>query len=142
MELLDTPIYTVHKGNNSGLIKKVVALYFKQREKIVDVTWGKGAFWKEVDLTKINVVGTDIKTGTDFRDLPYKDNLFNHSVIDPPYARITNLKSMVDCYNTARFTTHEEIIKLYEDGLKELTRITKEDGYILVKCQAEIEDCK
>lgn len=142
MEQLDTPIYTVHKGNNSGLIKKVVALYFKPGEKIADVTWGKGAFWKEVDLTKINVVGTDIKTGTDFRDLPYEDNSFNHSVIDPPYARITNLKGMVDCYNTTRFTTHEDIIKLYEDGLKELVRITKDDGYILCKCQDEICGCK
>lgn len=142
MEQLDTPIYTVHKGNNSGLIKKVAALYFKPGEKIADVTWGKGAFWKEVDLTKINVVGTDIKTGTDFRDLPYDDNSFNHSVIDPPYARITNLKGMVDCYNTTRFTSHEDIIRLYENGLKELVRITKEDGYILCKCQDEICGCK
>ncbi|WP_252238318.1 hypothetical protein [Clostridium sp. VAP51] len=107
MEQLDTPIYTVHKGNNSGLIKKVDALYFNLGDEIADVTYGKGAFWREIDLSELNVVGTDIKTGIDFRDLPYKDNSFNHSVIDPPYARITNLKGMVDCYNTTRFTTHE-----------------------------------
>ncbi|WP_315076255.1 DNA methyltransferase [uncultured Clostridium sp.] len=138
MEQLDTPIYTVHQGRNSGLIKSVAELYFNEGDKIADVTYGKGVFWREIDLSKYEVVGTDLKTGTDFRDLPYKDNSFNHSVIDPPYARITNLKGMVDCYNTTRFTTHEEIIKLYEDGLKELVRITKEDGYILCKCQDEI----
>jgi len=40
------------------------------------------------------------------------------------------LKGMLDCNNTIRFTTHQEIIKLYEDGLKELVRITKDNGYI------------
>lgn len=138
MEQLDTPIYTVCQGRNSGLIKNVTKLYFNEGDKVADVTYGKGAFWREIDLSKYEVVGTDLKTGTDFRKLPYENNSFNHSVIDPPYARITNLKGMVDCYNTTRFTTHEEIIKLYEDGLKELVRITKDNGYILCKCQDEI----
>jgi len=42
-----------------------------------------------VELYKINVVGTDIKTGINFRDLPYEYNSFSHSVIDPPYEIIT-----------------------------------------------------
>lgn len=142
MEQLDSPIYTVHKGSNSGLIRKVVELYFNPGDKIADVTWGKGVFWKNVNLKQFNVIGTDIKTGIDFRDLPYKNNSFDHSVIDPPYARITNLKGMVDCYNTTRYTSHKEILQLYEDGLRELVRITKEDGFILCKCQDEIEGCK
>ncbi|WP_243156285.1 hypothetical protein, partial [Clostridium sp. C2-6-12] len=94
MEQLDKPIYTVHQGRNSGLIKSVAELYFNEGDKIADVTYGKGAFWREIDLSKYDVVGTDLKTGTDFRKLPYEDNLFNHSVIDPPYARITNLKGI------------------------------------------------
>lgn len=130
MEQLDSPIYTVHKGSNSGLIKNVVELYFKPGDKIADVTWGKGVFWKDIDLAHFNVLGSDIKTGTDFRNLPYKNDSFNHSVIDPPYAR-TNLKGMVDCYNTTRYTSHKEILQLYEDGLRELVRITKEGGFIL-----------
>lgn len=132
---IDNPIYTVYKGNNAGLINKVVKLYFNEEDKIADVTYGKGAFWRETDLTKIEVVGSDIKTGIDFRDLPYKDNSFNHSVLDPPYARITNLKGMVDCYNTTRYTNHKEILELYEDGLKELTRITKWGGISYVSAK-------
>lgn len=131
-------IYTVHIGGNSGLIKKVVGLYFNQGDKIADVTYGKGVFWKEVDKTKYQIIGSDIKTGIDFRKLPYENKSFNHSVIDPPYARITNLKGMVDCYNTTRHTTHEDIIQLYQEGLKELKRITRPKGYILCKCQDEI----
>lgn len=140
--IAEQTIYTVHQGTNSGLIKKVADLYFNDEDSIADVTYGKGVFWKSVDKSKYNVVGTDIKTGIDFRQLPYENEAFEHSVIDPPYARITNLKGMVDCYNTTRFTTHEEIIKLYEDGLKELKRVTKSGGYILCKCQDEVCGCK
>lgn len=142
MNAINNAIYSVHIGTNAGLIKNVSALYFTDGDRIADVTYGKGAFWRKVDKTKYDIVGSDILTGTDFRDLPYKDKEFDHSVIDPPYARITNLQGMVDCYNTTRFTTHEEIIKLYEDGLTELSRITKKNGYILCKCQDEICGCR
>ena len=139
MEAIQTsPIYTVHKGSNSGLIKMVADLYFQEGDKIADVTYGKGVFWKEVDKTKLEIVGSDIKTGIDFRKLPYENQSFEHSVIDPPYARITNLKGMVDCYNTTRFTNHTEILQLYQDGLAELRRITKPGGMILCKCQDEV----
>lgn len=135
---IENPIYTVHQGSNSGLIKKVSELYFQEGDNIADVTWGKGVFWKEVDKTKYEIVGSDIKIGIDFRNLPYKNESFKHSVIDPPYARITNLKGMVDCYNTTRFTTHSEILQLYQEGLAELYRIIKSKGMILCKCQDEI----
>lgn len=139
---IKNPIYTVHQGSNSGLIKSVSELYFQEGDYIADVTYGKGVFWNDVNKSKYKIIGSDIKSGTDFRNLPYKNNSFNHSVIDPPYSRITNLKGMVDCYNTTRFTTHKDIINLYQDALKELIRITKSGGYILCKCQDEIYGCK
>lgn len=140
--MLEQVIYTTHLGCNSGLIKNVVDLYFKQGDKIADVTWGKGAFWKDVDTSLYELVGSDLKTGVDFRQLPYENDSFTHSVLDPPYARIGNMKGMKDNYNTTSHITHKEILKLYEDGLVELKRITKKDGYILVKCQDEIYGCK
>lgn len=131
-------IYTACIGNNSDLIADVVELYFQEGSKVADVTYGKGVFWRKVDKTKYNIIGSDLKTGVDFRNLPYEDNSFDHSIIDPPYARISNLKGMVDCYNTTRYTTHEDIIQLYREGLNELKRITKKGGYILCKCQDEV----
>jgi ubiquinone/menaquinone biosynthesis C-methylase UbiE len=139
---VENPIYTVHYDCNSGLIKQAVDLYFNPGDKIADVTYGKGVFWKEVNQNKYNIVGSDLKTGIDFRNLPYTDNSFEHSVIDPPYARISNLNGMVACYNTTRFTTHEAIIELYREGMKELNRITKPKGYMFVKCQDEVCGCK
>ena len=108
---------------------------------MADVTYGRGAFWREVDTGKYNVIGTDLKTGTDFRFLPYSNELFNHGVIDPPYAR-TGLGDMMKCYNTSRASSHSEIMNLYREGLRELYRVVKTNGFILVKCQDEVYGCK
>ncbi|MBC1604490.1 site-specific DNA-methyltransferase [Listeria rocourtiae] len=133
-------IYTLHdEGDNATLIANVARLYFNERDRIADVTYGKGAFWTKVPDGQYIIVGSDIKTGIDFRCLPYSDNTFHHSVIDPPYARISSLKNMVTCYGTSRFNTHQDILEMYHGGLAELKRVTKKGGYILVKCQDEVE---
>lgn len=138
---MNEAIYTVHTGNNAGLISKVVNLYFKEGDTVADVTYGRGAFWREVNTKKYEVVGTDLKTGTDFRCLPYGNEVFDHGVIDPPYAR-TGLGDMMKCYNTSRASTHSEIMELYGAGLRELYRVIKPNGFILVKCQDEVYGCK
>ncbi len=134
---IEEVIYTVHHGCNSGLIKNAVTLYFETGSKIADVTYGRGVFWKDIDKSQYEIVGTDIKMGIDFRQLPYKDNSFDHGAIDPPYARL-ELKGMQDCYNTTRYTTHNDIVQMYRDGLSELKRAIRNKGYILCKCQDEI----
>lgn len=134
-------IYTVHIGDNSGLINKVVDLYFHEGDSIADVTYGKGVFWRDIDKNKYTIIGTDIKNGIDFRCLPYENESFCHGVLDPPYAR-TGLGDMVKCYNTSKSSSHSEIMELYRAGINELYRIIKPDGFILVKCQDEVYGCK
>ena len=90
---------TVHVGDNSGLIENVSNLYFSEGDSIADVIFGRGVFWRKVPSDKFRIIGSDLKTGIDFGHLPYEDNSFDHSVIDPPYARISNFLDMVDCYN-------------------------------------------
>lgn len=131
-------IYTVHHGNNSGMIKSAVDLYFCPGDSIADVTYGKGAFWKEIDKANYQIVGSDIQTGTDFKNLPYPDNSFDHGVIDPPYSRINGLGNMVSCYRTSGSNSHKDIIGMYREGLRELSRITRKKGYIFCKCQDEV----
>lgn len=124
------------------MIKDVVKLYFTEGDTIADVTYGKGVFWNEVNQDDYNFLFSDlILNNIDFRNLPYENNSVDHSVIDPPYAR-SNLKGMMDCYQTNRYVTHADILNLYDSGLKELSRITKPKGYILCKCQDEIEGCR
>jgi hypothetical protein len=59
---------------------------------------GRGVFWKDIDKSQYEIVGTDIKT-VDFRQLPYQNKSFDHRALDPPYARL-ELKGIQDCYNT------------------------------------------
>lgn len=84
---MENAIYTVHIGDNSGLIAKVADFYFQDGDSIADVTYGKGVFWRNVDESKYEIIGSDLKDGIDFRCLPYGDNTFCHGVLDPPYAR-------------------------------------------------------
>lgn len=138
---MENAIYTVHIGDNSGLIKKVADLYFQEGDSIADVTYGKGVFWRNIDNNKYKITGSDLKNGIDFRCLPYNNETFCHGVLDPPYAR-TGLGDMVKCYNTSKSSSHSEIMELYRAGIKELYRIVKPGGFILVKCQDEVYGCK
>lgn len=135
-------IYNIVIGDNDELIKNVTSLYFEKGNKIIDVTYGKGVFWKKVNQDNFYFTFDDIRTtGVDFRALPYRDNLYDHGVLDPPYSR-RNLEAMEECYATKKLTKHSEIVELYFKGLKELNRVVKPDGYILVKTQDEVCGCK
>lgn len=130
-------IYTVHHGCNSKLIKNAVTLYFKKGSRIADVTYGRGVFWKDIDKSQYEIVGTDIMMGVDFRQLSYQDNAFDNGAIDPPYTRNQGLQGMIDCYKVKEMT-HNDIVHMYREGLSELKRTISNKGYILCKCQDEI----
>lgn len=138
--------YTIVEGTNADLFKKVSDLYIKPGQKIADVTYGKGVFWKKIDTEKIDLLKSDlitIKPNVDFRDIPYNDNSLDGVVFDPPYMH-TPGKPMVDD-NYQNSTTsgkmyHDDIIfEFYYKGMKEAYRSLKEDGFLFVKCQDEIE---
>jgi 16S rRNA G966 N2-methylase RsmD len=139
------PVYTCYQGKNADLIKHVSSLYFSDEMKIADVTWGKGAFWKKTDTSIYDFYPSDLKTGVDFRSLPYEDESFDVLVLDPPYAHNPG-KMFVDAtYNNAATTSgmyHKDIIELYSKGMIEAYRVLKSKGLLLVKCQDEIESAK
>ena len=78
-------ILTATTGTNADLFPKILELYFKEGDSIADVTYGNGVFWKNVDTSKYKLSATDIKTGTDFRKLPYDNEIFQGVILDPPY---------------------------------------------------------
>jgi methylase of polypeptide subunit release factors len=81
----------------------------------------------------------------DFRDLPYRDADFDGVVFDPPYVHNPG-RLMVDRnYRNAETTkglSHEGIIELYRQGMREAVRILRRGGLLLVKCKDEIESGK
>lgn len=138
-------VYTCYSGANADLIEHVSELYLKDNINIADVTYGKGAFWKKIDLSKYIFNGTDIIMGVDFRKLPYENNTYDAVVLDPPYAHNPGRMMVDKTYNNAATTKgfyHSDIINLYKEGMIEAYRVLKTKGMLWVKCQDEIECSK
>lgn len=136
-------VLTSHTGNNSDLIKVVSDFYLKEGISVADVTFGKGVFWRDVDISKYNFLPSDLQTGTDFGNLPYEDRSIDCLILDPPYMHggETIKESINDCYKNKN-TSHESVIRLYLRGILEAARVLKKGGQLWVKCQDEIESGK
>lgn len=136
-------LYSSISGRNADLIAQVVRFYAFPHAFIADVTWGKGAFWKSVDLSQYNFSKSDIAlNGIDFRNLPYNDTSFDIVVLDPPYAHHPGTFMNDATYNnnaTTKGMSHTDIQDLYRDGMQEAKRVLKDGGLLWVKCQDEIE---
>ena len=96
------PVLTSVKGDNSVLFPNVLKLFAKDGNRILDMTWGLGVFWKNVDCSNYDLIRNDLDEQRgdvhfDFRNLPYEDNSFDMIVLDPPYAsRSSNKNSFVE----------------------------------------------
>jgi hypothetical protein len=139
-------IYTSYTCNNYTLIANAAALFFQDGWTIADVTYGKGVFWRSVDVSKYIFHPSDIMTcpdtAYDFKHLPYEDASHDVVVFDPPYAHNPGRMIVNDNYQNAETTKgfyHKDIMQLYYDGMKEAYRVLKVDGLLLVKCKDEIE---
>lgn len=134
--------------SNAEIIQDCATLgYLKKEWLILDPTYGKGTWWK---LWKPdNLVIHDKKIdGVDFRKLPYKDYYFDACVYDPPYVSIGGRKSTTipefhEKYGLIKAPkTPKELQVLINQGLAEVARVTKNKGFILVKCQDYISSSK
>ena len=133
-------ILTGKTGTNADLLPDVMKMYSKDGDIVADVTYGKGVFWRDVDLSKYDFKPTDLMDGVDFSDLPYDDDSIDVLVLDPPYMHggSTVKESINKCYRNQN-TSHERVVRLYARGILEAARVLKKKGRILVKCQDEIE---
>lgn len=137
------PILSGKVGTNADIFPDILELYVKPGSIIVDVTYGKGVFWKNIDTINYQLHTSDLQTGTDFRYLPYSDNSIDCLVLDPPYMHggKTVKASINDCYHNEN-GSHESVIRLYTGGILEAARVLKQKGILILKTQDEIESGK
>jgi hypothetical protein len=147
--------HTAHVAGNAEVFPQILALHVPAGARIADVTYGKGVFWKGVDLARYELLPSDLQTGVDCRTLPYDDNSLDCVVLDPPYmeglfrrastqlAGGTSHAAFRDHYSNGKRTAagpkyHDAVLDLYFRGGDEACRVLKPRGVLIVKCQDEV----
>lgn len=92
-------IFSAHMSDNSPVLAQILDLHVPEQSTIADVTYGTGAFWTDIDLTKYTLLPSDVaakpqrphlkhievRDNVDCRALPYEDAALDCVVLDPPY---------------------------------------------------------
>ena len=126
-------------GNNADLMENIAPLWIKENDFVIDVTFGRGVFWKK--LEGLPHRGHDIaKDGVDCRNIPYDDRSVDVVVFDPPYrpshgSKLDDGNGLKKAYRLNGLDTINDVVELYRDGIQEATRVLKPNGRMLCKCQ-------
>lgn len=148
-------LQSAHIGNNADLFPKILALHVPEGAVVADVTYGLGVFWRNVSKGKYVLKASDLKTGVDFRSLPYSDRSIDCVVLDPPYMEgllrgnakhlggVGTYGSFREAYSDGNGSNggpkwHAAVLDLYFKAGKEAHRVLREDGIFIVKCQDEV----
>lgn len=149
-------VLSAHVAGNAEVFPDVLKLHVPVGATVADVTYGKGVFWKNVPEDDYKLLATDIETGVDCRELPYKDSEIDCVVLDPPYMEGLFRKkeehmagsgthgAFRESYSDEKPTTetgpkwHDAVLDLYYKAGKEAWRVLKDGGIFIVKCQDEV----
>ncbi len=155
-------IFSAHQAGNAEVFPQILKLHVPEGSTVADVTYGKGVFWRKVDLNKYNLLATDLATGVDCRDLPYEDSSIDCVVLDPPYmegllrakketgAGSGTHNSFKDYYSNGDEVTplsvdgkpapkwHAAVVDLYARAGLEAWRVLRDEGVFIVKCMDEV----
>lgn len=127
---------------NAHMIRDVAALdYLHEDWRTLDPTYGKGVFWKL--WRPKDLVIHDIKLdGVDFRALPHEDGEFQAITFDPPY-KLNGTPDVVDeRYGVHVRASREDRYQLIREGIDECSRVLAPKGYLLLKCQDQVNGGK
>jgi len=149
-------VTTSYANSNDEVFPHILKLYVAEGARIVDVTYGKGVFWRNVDTSKYDFSKSDLKTGTDARSLPYADSSIDALVLDPPYmeglyrrdaghlagggthAAFRDFYSNGEATPNGQLKYHDVVVDMYMRCAVEAKRVLRPGGVFIVKCQDEV----
>lgn len=143
-------VLSAHVDGNGQVFPEIMKLYVAQGSIVADVTYGKGAFWRNIPPGTYELRATDILNGIDCRDLPYTDGEIDCVVLDPPYMHSpggtahvghTPFETHYRNNGSGKQTGskyHEAVLDLYREAGREAHRVLCERGVMIVKCQDEV----
>ena len=141
------PILTSKTGTNADVFPDILRLYLPLGSHVLDMTWGRGVFWRRVPKGDYRLVCCDKETKADVKAdlgaMPFPAGIFDSVILDPPYMHggASVKASINDCYRN-RNGSHESVVRLYGRGVLEAARLLRQGGTLIVKCQDEIESGK
>jgi len=143
-------------SGNADVFPQILDLHVPDGSRIADVTYGTGVFWKNVDLSRYELLTSDMATGIDCRALPYEKESLDAIVIDPPYMEglLRNRKdhkagagshaAFREYYSNGDEVNHDgpkwhgAVTDLYYKAGAEAIRVLRDKGIAIVKCQDEV----
>lgn len=151
-------VISAHVGGNEEIFPDILKLHVPKGSVIADVTYGSGIFWKLVPNDEYKVLPSDIATGIDCRNLPYDDSTIDCLVLDPPYMEGLLRNNHDHLAGNGTHVTfrkyyfaghkmkskndgpkwHDAVLDLYFKAGKEASRVIKDGGVFIVKCQDEV----
>lgn len=147
---MSSPVLAVHAWpTNAHLIADVARVGYLHRDWVVlDPTYGTGTWWRR--FRPRHLIGSDIDPArspvgqsVDFTSMPYQDRAFDAVAFDPPYKLNGTPTAAVDSrYGVDVPRTREERHDLIVRGIKECARVLAPRGFLLVKCQDQVNGGK
>ena len=148
-------ILSAHVGHNAPVFADILHLHVPKGARVADVTYGKGAFWKEIEPGDYTLLSSDLKTGVDCRKLPYEGGSIDAVVLDPPYmegffrraesqlAGSGSHAAFRERYASPAVQStgpkyHAAVVSLYIEAAMEAKRVLRRGGTLIVKCQDEV----
>jgi len=136
--------------SNKEAIENIMSLY--QIEQFdLDCTYSTGSFWKGLPQPKIKsdlYPKNDTIIEADSTNLPFENQSMSSIMYDPPFLIVgKTYKENKDGSSiiAKRFEGYETFTQLkenYYNTLKDLYRITKTDGFVVMKCQDTVSGGK
>ena len=129
--------------NSSDVVKSVFEVHFSEASSVADLTYGKGAFWKNVpeNLTVVSLdqnprYGCLVKS--DCRSVPLGDQSVDVVVFDPPHQHGVSLSTTLrQQEDFGRLSSQTEIHALVRDTAPEIRRISRVGAIIKITDMVE-----
>jgi hypothetical protein len=150
-------ITSCHIGDNAGIFPDILDLHVPKGSVIADITYGRGAFWRNVATNSYRLLASDLKLGTAWDNLPHGDQSVDAVVFDPPYmeglyrtsknalAGSGSHRSFQDAYSNGEAQAgrptrkyHDAVLQAYLSVVPEVKRILRPSGKLIIKCQDEV----
>ena len=127
--------------NEQNLLKALISVHLGGQDIELDPMYFKGNFYKDgVNEPKfkfdLNPQATGVQKA-DATDLPIDDNSIERMILDPPF--LFGIHGKTKEYYSSKthtiFKNFDELYMCYEDIINEASRVLKNKGILIFKCQ-------